>query len=749
MGGRINWLARVPLAGLVLGCFAGLLCAEQGITWWGLLILLPGVLGAWRMRSVGFGLVLVGWVGMWGVHGARLETLRALEATARPGRLVEFRVVVRELHERGGFHPEAVVEVREGAGSGGLLGLRGLTEAVQPGDCLRIAGEARGAGRVRNPGELDRAAWLRRSGVAGEVRVKEMEVLDERSVLMWPRRWAWALRGTVRERIVLGLEEGSLGAALIRALVLGERDGEQVEAFAVFRNSGTMHVFAVSGLHVGMIGLLAWGLLRLLRVPRWWGIWVVLVVMWGYAMVTGLRPPAMRAALMASVFLAGFLVRRDPVLGNALLASLPLVLLGDSFQWSQAGFQLSYLVVASIILVAPPCHRFIAPWLQGDPYLPRVLYSRGQAMARVAKEKVGGLAVVSFAAWMGSLPLMWGHFGLVTPVAVLASLVLVPVVFVILGLAMIGLLGGVVWEPVEVGLNRANGALTTMAHGMARGFAALPGSHFEVAKARWWGEGLVVFDLRDGDGAAYFGGGRGLLIDAGGRDEFRRVLFPALREGGAEPSAMVISHPDGGHCGGAPGALRAWPVGQVLLPVEEALSPSFRGLRLTAAVEGTRTFLGRTGERYPLAGGAELEVVYAAGPGEGSLADDRGMVLRLHWRGWRILLTGDAGFETEQRLLEGGADVRSEVWIMGRNQHDFTGSAAFVEAVGPAVIVASHRNFPVEERIRDRWAEEIEAAGIALWRQDETGAVAIEATEERLELRAFLDGGRREVLRKP
>ena len=223
-----------------------------------------------------------------------------------------------------------------------------------------------------------------------------------------------------------------------------------MEAFDSFRHSGTMHVFAVSGLHVGMIGLLAWGMLRLLRVPRWWGIWVVLGVVWGYAMVTGLRPPAMRAALMATVFLAGFVVRRDPVLGNALLASLPLVLLGDSFQWQQPGFQLSYLVVASIIVVGPLCLRLARPWWQGDPFLPRVLYTRSQAFWWVVREKSGSLAVVSFAAWMGSLPLMWGHFGLITPAAVVASLVLVPVVFVILGLAMVGLLGGVVWEPVEV-----------------------------------------------------------------------------------------------------------------------------------------------------------------------------------------------------------------------------------------------------------------------------------------------------------
>ena len=132
-------------------------------------------------------------------------------------------------------------------------------------------------------------------------------------------------------------------------------------------------------------------------------------------------------------------------------------------------------MVASIILVAPPCYRWLRPFLQRDPFLPRVLYTKHQEWARQAREKVGSLAVVSLAAWLGSLPLMWGHFGLVTPVAVLASLVLVPVVFVILAVALGGLLAGLVWQPAEQFLNRSNAVVVSGAYAGARGFAALPG----------------------------------------------------------------------------------------------------------------------------------------------------------------------------------------------------------------------------------------------------------------------------------
>lgn len=195
--------------------------------------------------------------------------------------------------------------------------------------------------------------------------------------------------------------------------------------------------------------------------------------------------------------------------------------------------------------------------------------------------------------------------------------------------------------------------------------------------------------------------------------------------------------------------MQAWPVQQVLLPVPEALSPSFRELGGVVAAEGAQSFVAKSGMRYPLANGAELEVLLAPQPGEGSLADDRCLVLRIHWEGWRILLTNDAGFETEQRLLDRGVDVQSDVWIMGRHQQDFTGSEEFIQAVGPRVVVASHRNYPVEERIPDRWAKRVEEMGIALWRQNETGAVAVEVTSKGLELRSYLDPDRREVLTRP
>ncbi len=750
-----RWLARVPLAAVAAGCVVGVLSAEAG---WGpgwmagpaaLAVILVAV-GRWKMAS-GF----AAWALLWSIHAPRLARQEsAAEWVRQNGRAsVEVEGTVLSLRDRSGFLPRGLFRIDAGARHDPALQravvvVRNLPDAVKPGDRLLLRGRAVVPLPARNPGEFDRGAWMRTRGIAAELRADTHEIVARPRLHLAMHRLAWDLRLEMRDRIVAGLDENGDGASLIRGLVLGDRSAGGAELFGAFRESGTMHVFAVSGLHVGLVGLLGWMLMKLLRVPRTWGLWLVLVIMWSYAFITGLRPPALRASFMASVFLVGFAVKRQPSLANSLLASLPPVLLLDSFQLKQAGFQLSYAVVGMIILLAPFLYRRLQFTVDGDPFLPRLLYSRRQQCAQTVRQKVIGLLVVSLAAWLGSMPLIGFHFGIVTPAAVLASMLLVPLVFAILSLAILGVVVGLIAEPLEAGANRVNGLLARSAYTIARGFAAAPGSHFELQGRGAWPDGILVFDLWDGDAAIFCGAGEGVLIDGGAEDQFRRVVVPALGQAGAEPRSLVLTHPDGGHVGGLVPALELYGVRQLLLPVREAGSPGFRQLLKRAADRKCRIELGVERERYPLGEGVELEVLRVADREHGSRADDRCMVMRLHWHRWRILITGDAGFETEKELLQRGADLESEVWIMGRHGSDFTGTWEFVEAVAPRLIVAAEGSYPAAERIPAWWASVIEQAGIDLWRQGETGAVMMEVQENELVLRSFLDAKRTSVLRR-
>lgn len=557
----------------------------------------------------------------------------------------------------------------------------------------------------------------------------------------------WVLRMELRSQIVAGLEQGSAGAVLIRGLVLGERSAGN-DYYGAFRKSGTMHIFAVSGLHVGLVGALAWVLIRLIRVSRRWGLSAVLLIIWIYAFVTGLNPPAMRAAFMASVFLVGFFIKRKPSLANSLLASLPVVVLLDSHQLGQVGFQLSYVVVGMIILVAPLLTRLLQPLVEGDPFLPPRLHSSRQRGSLAVRRYVGGLFVVSLSAWIGSMPLIWYHFGIITLASVVASVILAPLVFVILSLAFAGSLLGIVWEPFQVGANQVNSFLAESTYHIAEKVVAIPGSHFELKKAGGWSGDILVFDLWDGDAAIYVGAGEGALIDGGAPDQFRRVVKPALGRSGVAPLSMILTHPEKGHAGGLVCALESYSPRRVLLPVRRANSPVFNQLLAASLEIGTELHFGEAGARYQLGDGAEIEILRVANEETGSRADDRCMVMRLHWRGWRILITGDAGFDAEQEILGSGIDLGCDLWVMGRHRSDHTGTMGFLQAVNPRVIIAEEDRYPVAERVPERWAEAVGQSGIELWRQGETGAVTIKVSEQVLELQSIRNSNRRLVLRK-
>lgn len=696
----------------------------------------------------------VAWMLLWGVHHARLGKQAEGEAWVHAnGRTrVEVEGTVVSLRDRGGVLPRAVLRVggserNPEALRQALVAVGDIPDEVKPGDVVLLRGQTFFPAAARNPAEFDRMDWLRSRGLAGEIRVDSHQVLGGPRAALFLQRLAWNLRGELRARIVAGLGEEGIGPVLIRGLVLGERS-EGGAYYGAFRKSGTMHIFAVSGLHVGLVGALAWILIRVVRAPRRWGLWAVLAIIWGYALVTGLRPPAARAAFMASVFLMGFVVRRQPSLANSLLASVPAVLLMDSYQLTQVGFQLSYVVVGMIILLAPCFSRVFQPITTGDPFIPRAVYTKWYRVSLAARKYLIGLMVVSLAAWLGSMPLIGYHFGIVTPSAVLASVLLVPLVFLILSLALTGVVIGLVFEPLQVGLNRSNALLVEGAYLIAEKVTEIPGSHFELHGQGDWSGGILVFDLWDGDSAMYVGAGEGVLIDGGAQDQFRRMVKPALEEAGAGPQSLVLTHPETGHAGGLVLAMKDYLPRQLLLPVSEAASPAFGDLINGAEDAGCRLHVGKAGMRYALGDGAELEVLRVADRESGSRADDRCMIMRLHWRGWRILITGDAGFDTEKELLESGLDLGCDLWIMGRHRSDYSGIMEFVQAVDPSLIVAEEDRYPLAERVPERWVEAVKGAGIDLWRQGETGAVMIDVREGELELRSFRNPDKRAIYRK-
>lgn len=589
----------------------------------------------------------------------------------------------------------------------------------------------------RNPGEFDQATWLRNQGVAAVFQASRIEGKVATGQL--PALGA-RLRQGFRAAVTDGLAEDSQEAMVIRAVVIGELPPDADQLVAAFRNSGTLHAFSVSGLHVAMVGSIGWILLRMAGVPRRWAVLILLPLIFGYSWLTGNSPPAVRSAWMAAVFLGAFASRRRPDLLNALGAVLLVAMLWDGRLLFQPGVQLSYGVVAAIAVGAGWGSRLFSWIAKPELYLPEALMNRSQRAWLWLRRKVAQSLGVSLVAGIGATPLTAVHFGLVTPVSVLAGVILVPLVFALLSASLLAVALHPFAPAASRLVNRANGHVANACVLTARGFAAVPGGHFQLRQDRR--PFLLVYDLEHGSGAACFVGDNGaVMIDCAGRHDFKRRIVPSLRRLGVAPDSVVLTHPDGGHLGGGAAVWEILPIRQVLLPVERSRSPAYRQWLNAAPAAGITTRQAKDFQNLPMPDGARLEVIHVPDVrSQNAIADERVAIFRLHWRGWKLLFTSDAGLGTELDLLDAKTDVSADVIIAGRHAGDATLSDRFLDAVNPRAIVASHADFPPEQRLKPETLEYWRSRGIKAISQGESGGVTVRVDDSgNLRLEGFAD----------
>src|SRR5437667_9479086 len=245
------------------------------------------------------------------------------------------------------------------------------------GDELKFFGIAEPIAPPRNPGEFDMRSYLARQDVRRSlfVRYPEDGVLSKRGAGNSVLRAAQKSRAWMRSVICRGLDDSPQVQNFLSGIALGLRHQTPEDIEEPFQQTGTLHLFAVAGLHVGIVARLLWILAMMLRLSRKWATAVIIPLLLFYAAITGLHVSSVRAAVMSSVLLAGFFFERKVFVMNSLAAAAFLLLCWNTNEVFAAGFQLSFAVVSGIILLADP----LSNWLRGfgatDPFLPRNLVS--------------------------------------------------------------------------------------------------------------------------------------------------------------------------------------------------------------------------------------------------------------------------------------------------------------------------------------------------------------------------------------
>lgn len=274
-----------------------------------------------------------------------------------------------------------------------------------------------------------------------------------------------------------GIEDAPVITAVIDAMVLGYRRALPREVQDTFRRTGTAHVFAISGLHVGILCTLLLGVLRLIQVPRILWVLPLAPLITAYALLTGGRPSALRACVMAVCYFMAPLFGRQPSVVTALAAAALLILGWDPSQLGEPGFVFSFVVVGGIVALMPLFDQVLCRWLAPHAMLPpegRVPWTR--TVARYA----AGLVAVSLAAWLSSAPLTAYYFGRFSPVALLANVIAVPLAFLIILTSTLSILAGSFLSILGVILNHTNLLLVGVQVLAMRLLTAMPAADVRV-----------------------------------------------------------------------------------------------------------------------------------------------------------------------------------------------------------------------------------------------------------------------------
>jgi competence protein ComEC len=532
------------------------------------------------------------------------------------------------------------------------------------------------------------------------------------TALSWisaPNRW---LDGRLRgER----LDEGRVRAP-IEALLLG-RTGELDEGMTDrFRRGGLYHLLVISGLHVALFAGLAALLLSAVGVRGRPAEAAVLAAVVGFAVFSGGRAPAMRAALTIAFLLVSRLIEKPVSLLQAAGVSALVVVAADPAQIFGVGFWLTYCAAIGIAMLTPGLALLLKP-------LP--------AAARNAL----GAAV---AAQLSAAPLVAWRFNLVNGLAWLAAPIVLPVLSLLIVVGALVLAAAAAGVPAALAaaafgslvdflaaIAESTGraafmvptpppavlvlllaALGGMAFASGRRArlgaaamyaAALAFTVFRHAPALARGEFSVeALDVGQGDALLLRSGSGAFLVDGGGPldgddDAFGRVrLLPKLFDRRVVAlDGVLLSHPHPDHALGLFAVLRDLRVGKFYRADDE--NPDGLGARLAAAARdnGVPERILSTGDEFAWAGG-RFRILRAGGRFKTDPVNNASIVAIFEKRNRRVLLTGDAGRPAENQLLGlDAAALRADVLKVGHHGSRTSSGEDFLAAVSPKAALLS------------------------------------------------------------
>ena len=644
------------------------------------------------------------------------------------------------------------------------------------GDRVQVRGRLQSPSGKRNPGGFDYAAYLARRGVCCTMYVDTPGAVDRRGpATARLTRFIVSVRQYVRRQISRYVPSAD-GRAVLHALLLGDRSGISDSQREWFTRTGLMHLLAVSGLHVFLVGMVLYVLLRplLMRLRLGWRTVelsrsaLTVIALSLYMGLTGARPSVVRAVVMSTLLIGGLLCQRSSYPLNTLGVAALLLLASRPPALFDVGFQLSMAAVAGIVTLHP----------QIVDNLPELW------TASTVGHWLVSTVSVSIAAIAATAPVLLFHFGWVSAAGLILNVFGIPCTALALSSALAFVSLGGLWPMAGAAFGRSadvfvKGLLVTSREGaswlgafgirvfdlggwvlgaMVLGVVAL--TQWSRPRVRWrcliaallfatagaWIEAgsrssgptldVLFFDVGQGDAVLVTTPAkRRLLIDTGphsvvGDPAVSYSVLPYLRQRGVDQlDAVVITHPDADHLGGLPNLLREVSVKHVYHSGQRADTDLYRETRrllqkrtvpTTTLVRGDEISLGRR-VRGEVLGPPRDPSQYGINSKNG-----RSVVLRLSYGNVDLLFPGDIEARAEANLVRTYAhQLDSRVVKVPHHGSRTSSTSAFVRAVTTkrtraVVSVGRSNRFGMpSSQVLSRWT----SMGDTVWTTARRGAV--------------------------
>lgn len=593
---------------------------------------------------------------------------------------------------------------------------------IRPSDVIAVSGKAVCDLREMRNGQAMVAAKISQRTACNLIADSLGLSHVSRDGVSWARMF-FNIRSEIRGHIDRLFEPDA--AALSKALWIGEQYEFSGEFREGLRLTGLTHIFALSGMNVAVVAALAWVLTGLLRIPRRFRLILVFLILLGYCIIGGSSPSLIRATIMAGIVVFGQLLSRRIEFVNLVFAAMFIELALDPLDILTASFLLSYGSVLSI-------GAFYRPLKQ---LLPQKMSMLRAAPIRYALE----IVIVTIAAQIAILPIQGLLFQRLPLIGGLSNIIAIPGFTALQLLSLLALVLSKVWLPLAVPMifvvEEFTYLLSSFVHMLSQvpfagvavqstllmfcaGIVTLAAFSYSLIRrsvkvfliASLLGANLLIWlpelavesdckiafiDVENGDAILIKDGAHAVLIDAGPRwqewsagPRIRRVMREFQIE---KLDALILTHPDNDHIGGALDLLEANCVDRLLVNGDKSPSVTFAALvelssRLRVPVDTLSA-----GERIEIGDRLKFSVLM---PDSQLLfgrerTNQAGLVMRMDCDSSSVLLTADIDSTIEYELLSYGDLLHCDLLKVGHHGSKSSSCDPFLELCSPRMAVIS------------------------------------------------------------